>query len=328
MGSVPTVSTIVPLYNGAAYVRGAVLSALGQTYPHVEVVVVNDGSPDDSEDVLGDLLSDPRVTYVKQHNRGVAGARNAGIAASRGELIAFLDQDDIWLPDKLEQQVGYLAAHPEIALVHGNVRFIDAAGAPLREHEARWDADARQGVGHCFPVLFAKNRLAMLTVCLRRSAFDETGAFREDIPGVDDYEYWLRLSRRHAFAHINRPLALYRLHGSNESLVNWLPQHVKTLQAIDGVLAADPAAHKALRRDAYAERIHTLASLVGLDLARRNLHDEARPYLRRALRHRPMSWRLIRTYALGLAPARVRTALRWYAHRLRGARGDGNTAAR
>jgi glycosyltransferase involved in cell wall biosynthesis len=211
------VSAIVPVYNGAAYVRAAVLSVLQQTYPHVEVVVVNDGSPDDSEQVIADLLRDPRVTYFKQRNRGVAGARNAGIAAARGDFIAFLDQDDLWLPDKLERQMRCFAQHPEVALVHGNVRFIDATGARLTEREDRWDADARQAVGHCFPLLFSKNRLAMLTVCMRRAAFDATGPFREDVPGVDDYEYWLRLSRRHGFAHVDHPVALYRLHGSNES---------------------------------------------------------------------------------------------------------------
>jgi len=328
MGSVPTVSAIVPVYNGAAYVRGAVLSVLGQTYPHVEVVVVNDGSPDDSEEVLADLLRDQRVTYLKQTNRGVAGARNAGIRVSRGSLIAFLDQDDLWLPDKLERQVREFVAHPELALVHGNVRLIDGAGEPLSERPDRWDADARQATGHCFPLLFTKNRLAMLTVCLRRSAFDEIGLFREDIPGVDDYEYWLRLSRRQAFVHLDRPLALYRLHGSNESVVNWLVQHVKTLQAIDGALAADPGARDALPGGAYAERIHELAAMVGLSLAQRNLHDEARPYLRRALRLRPLSGRLLSAYAVGLAPARLRTALRWYMQRLRDAQRDHNSIVR
>jgi len=312
----PTVSVIIPVYNGAAYVRASVMSALAQSYSNVQVVIVNDGSSDDSAGVIADLLRDPRVVYVEQRNQGVAAARNTGIRASIGELIAFLDQDDLWVPEKLEWQVNRLTGTPDIALVHGNVRFIDAHGQPLHEREDRWDADARLASGHCFPVLFDKNRLAILTVCMRRSCFDEVGPFREDIPGVDDYEYWLRLSRRHAFAHLDRPLAFYRLHGSNESVVNWLPQHVKTLQAIDGVFDHDPNAQAELGRRRVARRVHELSSLVGLDYARRNLHAEARPYLLRAARLNPFSPETLGALAMGAMPARVRSSLRWYSHRL------------
>lgn len=318
--SSPTVSVIIPVYAGEEFIRAAMLSVLEQTYQLTEVIVVNDGSPDDSEAAIADLLNDPRVKYLKQLNQGVAAARNAGIRASSGELIAFLDQDDLWMPEKLELQVRCFSEHPDIGLVHGNVRFVDKQGSPIREREDRWDADARMATGRCFPVLFDKNRLAMLTVCMRRACFDEIGPFREDIPGVDDYEYWLRLSRRYAFAHLDRPLALYRLHGANESLVNWLPQHVKTLQAIDGFFEQHPEARKELDRRRVGRRIHELTRLIGDDYYRRNLHTEARPFLQRALQQRPFSLAIYRKLAMGMLPTRLRTSLRWYAHKLSRAR--------
>jgi len=316
----PKVSVIIPLYRGEAFIRDTLRSALGQTYPNIEIVVVNDGCPGESEETISDFLNDPRIKYIKQRNQGVAAARNTGIRASSGELIAFLDQDDLWLPEKLALQVQRFRGNPKVGLVHGNVRLVDKEGQRILEREDRWDADARLATGHCFPVLFDKNRLAMLTVCMRRDCFDTIGPFREDIPGVDDYEYWLRLSRRYTFAHIDQPLALYRLHGANESLVNWLPQHVKTLQAIDGLFAQQSDARRALDARRRGRRIHELAQLIGDDYYRRNLHAEARPYLWRALCYRPFTLATYGKLAVGGLPPRLRTALRWYTHKLFGAR--------
>lgn len=312
----PIVSVITPLFNGEAFIRATILSALGQTYPHIEIVIVNDGSPDNSEKIIADLLRDPRVKYVKQANQGVAAARNAGIRASSGDLIAFLDQDDLWAAEKLEMQVKCLEENPSVGLVHSNVRFIDENGQCILEREDRWDTDARLATGWCFSVLVEKNRLAMLTVCMRRSCYEAIGSFREDIPGVDDYEYWLRLSRHCAFMHLDFPLALYRLHGANESLVNWLPQHVKTLDALDGVFLQYPEARREVDSRVLAKRVHELATLIGDDYHRRNLHTEARPYLMRALRFRPFSPNIFWKLAIGRMPVGLRTALRWYAQKL------------
>jgi len=316
----PKVSIIIPLYGGAAFIRATLQSALGQTYPNIEVVVVNDGSPDNSEQVAEDLLRVKRVVYVKQRNQGVAAARNTGIRAATGELVAFLDQDDLWAPDKLELQVRHFAAHPEVGLLHGNVRFIDKAGDPIREREDRWDAHARLAVGCCFPVLFEQNRLAMLTVCMRRACFDAVGPFREDLAGVDDYEYWLRLSRRFAFAHLDRTLAFYRLHGANDSVVNWLPQELMTLQSIEDLLARSPEARAELRPGQESRRVFDLSRAIGHAYYRRNMHAEARPYLLKALRCRPFAGGAYAELAMGSLPPRVRAALRWYAQKLRGSR--------
>src|SRR5690348_15579178 len=109
------VSVIIPAYNYARYIPGAVNSVLAQTYQNHEIVVVDDGSTDGTRQALGDSLD--KISYIYQHNRGVSAARNVGIERSRGELIAFLDADDVWVPDKLDRQVRFLRDHPSIGMV-------------------------------------------------------------------------------------------------------------------------------------------------------------------------------------------------------------------
>src|SRR5262245_58002873 len=106
------VSVIMPVYRGAPYVGAAIESALAQTYDSMELVIVNDGSPDDSACEIARFLPHPRIHYIEQNNAGVANARNTAIDHSSGCFIALLDQDDLWLPTKLERQVAHLDAHP------------------------------------------------------------------------------------------------------------------------------------------------------------------------------------------------------------------------
>ena len=117
------VSVLIPVYKGEAFVARAVQSALNQSFPDVEVVIVNDGSPDDSRRVLEPFLSLPNVRYVEKPNGGVASARNAGLRVATGCYVALLDQDDAWLPHKLERQVALLESRPEVALVHADVTY-------------------------------------------------------------------------------------------------------------------------------------------------------------------------------------------------------------
>src|SRR5690242_14976762 len=118
MGQQPSVSVIIPTYNRARFVGEAVASALAQTLPPLEVIVVDDGSTDDTADVVA-RLNDPRVVYLRQENAGPATARNTGVEAARGDLIALLDSDDRWLPRKLELQVPLFEGDGKIGLVYG-----------------------------------------------------------------------------------------------------------------------------------------------------------------------------------------------------------------
>jgi len=125
----PRVSIIIPVYQGDRFLAEAIESVLNQTYTNYEIIVVDDGSTDNSREVLLPYLD--KIRYVYQENQGVAAARNRGIKIARGEFIAFLDQDDFWLPDKLALQVACFNAQPELGIVHCGWRRVDAIGEPL-----------------------------------------------------------------------------------------------------------------------------------------------------------------------------------------------------
>ena len=125
----PRVSVIIPVYQGDRFLAEAVESVLNQTYTNYEIIVINDGSTDNSNDVLQPYLD--KIRYVYQENQGVAAARNRGIKIARGEFLAFLDQDDFWLPDKLASQVACFDTKPELGIVHCGWRRVDRGGKPL-----------------------------------------------------------------------------------------------------------------------------------------------------------------------------------------------------
>src|SRR5258706_11646315 len=125
----PRVSVIIPNYNYAHYLTQSLDSVLAQTYPEVEIIVVDDGSTDDSETILRSYGD--RIRWIKQKNQGVSAARNLGVHETQGELVAFLDPDDLWLPAKLEWQVRRFLDDAELALVHCGVEVIDATGTHL-----------------------------------------------------------------------------------------------------------------------------------------------------------------------------------------------------
>src|SRR5438067_8321397 len=120
------VSVITPVYRGERFVAATIQSVLAQTYRDWELVIVDDGSPDDSAGIIDGYLPHPQIRFIRQANAGVAAARNTGIANARGEFVALLDQDDLWLPDKLERQLLYLNARPDVGFVHSRVDCIDA----------------------------------------------------------------------------------------------------------------------------------------------------------------------------------------------------------
>ena len=141
--TVPEVSVIVPTYNHGRYVLESLASVFGQTYRSFEVIVVNDGSPDNTAEVLKPLVEAGRIYYIEQPNAGQASARNRGFASARGEYIAFLDDDDLWPADKLSWQVGVLKAEPDLGLIAG--RAVLFSGNPSEIRELRRSEERRVG---------------------------------------------------------------------------------------------------------------------------------------------------------------------------------------
>ena len=202
----PLVSVVIPVHNGERYLAEAIESALSQIYPAIEVIVVDDGSTDGTPAVIEGFGTS--VQSLRQENAGVSNARNAGIAIARGDLIALLDADDVWLPDKIERQVGALRAHPRAGLVFCGYTVVDEdlrprfrvpASRPRRRIERTLTLDA-WGIG-----------LAS-TAMMPRSVLEHIGGFRPGRSGAEDLEFSVRLAAAYPVIAVRDPLAMYRTH--------------------------------------------------------------------------------------------------------------------
>jgi glycosyltransferase involved in cell wall biosynthesis len=201
---VPRVSVIVPTFNRAGLLRQALDSVQMQSLSDWECLVVDDGSTDQTPDVVGARAeADPRIRAVPIEHGGTPGrGRNAGIAGSRGELVAFLDDDDEWMPGKLERQVSLLDAEPDAGLVFSRVeRFGDEHGP--------WPRVLPEKPG--LRALLAYNFIACSTVVARRTALERAGPFDESLPFAQDFDLWLRILRRGSIRGIPEVLARYRV---------------------------------------------------------------------------------------------------------------------
>jgi len=205
--SVLTVSVIIPTYNRASYLREALASVFTQTFALWEVIVVDDGSTDDTSRVIREAAGP--VRFYQQAHLGVAAARNLGLTHTHGDLVAWLDSDDLWEPDFLAAVVPLLAQDPGPHGVYTGITMIDAAGAALRTSsrveppEKLYDALVRD----CF--------LATPSIVVRKTCYDEVGGFDPQFRISEDYDMWLRLSRRYRLVGVPRPLVRVRVHAAN-----------------------------------------------------------------------------------------------------------------
>lgn len=204
----PAVSVIMPAYNVERYVEEALRSALTQTFPDLEVLVVDDGSTDRTADVVRPIAAvDSRVRLIQQENRGLAGARNTALRAARAPLLALLDSDDVWLPEFLEQQVTILRSRPEVDIVTGNGRCL---GGPHDGRLARPCPDPRP-VPDLASIIGDERSVFIMSV-FRRRVYDTIGPFDETMRTNEDYDFWLRAAMAgFRFARNDTPLGLYRV---------------------------------------------------------------------------------------------------------------------
>jgi glycosyltransferase involved in cell wall biosynthesis len=200
----PFVSVVIPAFNSGPLVVEAVASVLAQTRVPDEIVVVDDGSTDDTRDRLAPFGD--RVRYVRQENQGVSAARNRGLKEARGDLIAFLDADDVWHPDKLAAQLRVLARRPEVGVVAtekfdwpgAGVPALPLTGGPEPLSLVSWEQ------------LAVRNPLHTSSLVIRRPLLDAVGPFDTDLQGPEDHDMWLRLAEITTIAHLDVPLMGYR----------------------------------------------------------------------------------------------------------------------
>ncbi|MCL4294780.1 MAG: glycosyltransferase [Anaerolineae bacterium] len=229
--NIPRVSVIIPTYNRKAYIQEAINSVLTQTYQDLELIVVDDGSTDGTGDVLKQFQQ--QIRYILQTNQGVSVALNRGILMARGQLIAILADDDLWLPHKLERQVAYLDAHPDVALVCNSALPIDSNGQCLsRETEERFHIP--EGLVP-FETIFWRCPVNACTILAKREALMQAGLFDVTMRYGEDWDMWARLALRSLIAFVPEPLTYCRVHtgGTQTSL---LKQSEETERWLEDVL--------------------------------------------------------------------------------------------
>lgn len=211
------VSILMPVYNGSAFLDRSIGSVLKQSYANWEIIIVDDHSSDNSSEVVKKYLNDKRI-ILKQNdcNKGIAASRNLALKQAKGDFIAILDQDDEWLPQKLEKQMClFNSLDSTFGLVYCNtkVQFENGHVQPFKK-----DIAPRQSIEENFKKLYLTNYISSLTVVFRKECIQKVGYFNENIQwGGDDYDLWLRISAQYKFAFVDEVLCIRHEHGKNFS---------------------------------------------------------------------------------------------------------------
>lgn len=214
----PCVSVVLPVYNGESHLREAVSSVLRQSMSDVELLIVDDGSSDDSASIAHAMAKqDPRIrAFCRERNSGLpAVPRNEGVRESRGEFIAFIDHDDVWFARKLERQLNLLRSRSDLAMVHSYM-WAMAGRNPLRGLRELCPPREKHTT---YATMLNGNQVQMSSVLIRRETLDLLGGFSEDerLRAVEDFELWLRLAESHAIGYIPEVHGLYRIRANSIS---------------------------------------------------------------------------------------------------------------
>jgi glycosyltransferase involved in cell wall biosynthesis len=240
----PLISVIIPAYNSANFLIETLESALAQTWPNKEIIVVNDGSTDETDELLKAYRE--RICYIFQENGGLGAARNSGLRAAKGELVAFLDADDLWLPEFLETQARFLIQNPNVGVVYSWWDFIDPGGAKLPQ-EGRFTE-----TGNLLRHLVLSNRFAVMSALIRMKCVEAVGGFDADRLISEDWDFWVRVAQTDCvFGLTPRVLSQYRMHGTNMSW-NIPKSHRRYIRVLDKVFEHENGQVADLKPRAYS----------------------------------------------------------------------------
>jgi glycosyltransferase involved in cell wall biosynthesis len=225
------VSIIIPTHNDRQWVSGAIDSALAQSYPHCEVIVVDDGSTDGTQDYLSDRYGD-RIKFIYKSNSGPASARNIGVAAASGSFIQFLDSDDFIPPNKIARQMEVFSENPKCDVVYCDFAYTTEGPEGIVE-ESPAAHKKNHGAENVFEALLDGNFIVIHSPLTRASVIRDCGGFDEGLPSDEDYDLWLRIAANgYRFCFIPEVLALYRKRNNSVSR-NYLRQSKGTISALN-----------------------------------------------------------------------------------------------
>ena len=301
------VSVIIPAFRAAGYIADTLASVFSQTDRDIEVIVVNDGSPDTPQliDALAPWRS--RLIYLEQDNAGAGAARNAGLAAARGDLVAFLDADDRWLPGFLESQVRFLQQHPACDMVYADARL--TGDTPLAG-KTFMDTTLSEGPVSFHSLLTQQCTVLTSAVVARRAAIERAGGFDASLRRGQDFDLWLRLAHMGARIEYQRDALIERVvlaDGLSADPVTELERAIRVLEGIGTKLSLDAGECRLLQH-----RITFLASALELERGKRSLRagrfDLARRHFKGSIALVPR-WKLRLVLTLmGIAPRTLQRA--------------------
>ena len=263
----PLVSVIIPTYNRGWILKEALESVLAQDFRDFELIVVDDGSTDGTAELLA--ACGPPVRVLTQPNRGVSAARNLGLSAARGQLVAFLDSDDLWLPAKLKEQVGFFRANPEAMICQTQELWIrDGVRVNPKERHRKFSGMIFE---RCLPLCLVSPSAVMMRTCL----FEVVGVFDEQLPACEDYDLWLRISCRYPVHLIDTPLTVKRGgHVDQLSRASGLDKYrIRALEKILDSGLLSPHQYRAAARTLQAK-----CAVYAVGCRKRGRQEEARFY--------------------------------------------------
>jgi glycosyltransferase involved in cell wall biosynthesis len=294
-----TVTALIPTYNSETYICDAVDSVLAQTFPVREIIVVDDGSTDRTQEVLAKYKT--KIKYIRQVNAGPPAARNAGIARATGEFIALLDSDDLWVPQKLQLQMEYIDKHPECGLVYTDMKTFDDTG--IIEESVKMSRNLTLPSGRIFPQMFVETLFQTSAVLIRKSCIDRVGGFDTSLRMGDDYEFFLRIARHYELGYVDEPLVLYRQHPSQGTrtwgklLQKGVPWEFLVLKRI---LDTYPEVVREMGKSRVQQRLSKPYFALAYACLTEGDHSNARKLLREAIRYWPSNLGYARYYLMTL----------------------------
>jgi len=248
----PTISVVIPVYNGAKTIRETIASVLAQSFEDLEVLVINDGSTDETGEIV-QRIADPRLKLLNYPNAGLAASRNRGIHRAKGEYISFIDADDLWTPDKLAAQYQALQEHPQAQVAYSWTDWIDEHSRVIAP------GSTIDRSGNVYPYMLLCNILASgSNPLISRQALAEVGDFDESLRAAEDWDLWIRLAARYEFIAVPQPQIQYRRLSYSMS-GNLARQERETLKVIRKAFEAAPPQWQFLRRPSLANVYRYLA---------------------------------------------------------------------
>ena len=237
----PTISVIIPVFNGEKTIQETIQSLLNQTFSDFELIVINDGSKDLTLPIVHNI-KDPRLKVFSYPNAGLSASRNRGVHQAAGEYISFIDADDLWTRDKLEAQFKALQANPDAAVAYSWTHYIDESGHFLRR------GSYISLSGNVYPKLLELNFLENgSNALIRKQALDEVGEFDESLAAAEDWDIFLRLAARYPFVAVPSPQILYRV-SVNSMSANLEKQEAATLQVLERAFTEAPDSLQHLKK--------------------------------------------------------------------------------